>query len=54
METLPVRYKLSLRNLVPTRWGTQLNGNSTNELLCDRLQKVPTRWGTQLNGNDTE
>ena len=38
--------------LLPTRWGTQLNGNLWPlSNFCFWLFQLPTRWGTQLNGN---
>ena len=39
---------------VPTRWGNQLNGNSSLMIPISEngiLSQVPTRWGNQLNGN---
>ena len=36
---------------LPTRWGTQLNGNLLKLRPKDVSCLLPTRWGTQLNGN---
>ncbi len=37
---------------VPTRWGSQLNGNSSGlAIALTNVRGVPTRWGSQLNGN---
>jgi len=44
---------MKLVEALPTRWGTQLNGNC-NHLPGDMNnshKSLPTRWGTQLNGN---
>jgi len=39
---------------LPTRWGTQLNGNPMDEgRVAMSLNHLPTRWGTQLNGNSS-
>jgi len=38
---------------LPTRWGTQLNGNEkpiAPQCVASN-PTLPTRWGTQLNGN---
>ena len=53
METCgPVRNASSIPSWLPTRWGTQLNGNLEAEAkLMTDLSQLPTRWGTQLNGN---
>ena len=53
METQPSRsgYSLKISRAVPSRRGTQLNGNlgfSEGEL---NTLVVPSRRGTQLNGN---
>ena len=53
METLTHTPILRVRGfLLPTRWGTQLNGNVFAPTLKRDMRSIlPTRWGTQLNGN---
>ncbi len=42
----------SLKRTLPTRWETQLNGNSlSNAEAAPWGDPLPTRWETQLNGN---
>ena len=55
---IPIEWKLTLngnyisfRITVPTRWGSQLNGNSLGGASGRAGSRVPTRWGSQLNGN---
>ncbi len=45
-----VSLRISVEN-VPTRWGSQLNGNLVLGVGHYSLFNVPTRWGSQLNGN---
>ncbi len=55
----PIEWKLETtsvslvadNNLLPTRWGNQLNGNVHNEDPEAQQAMLPTRWGNQLNGN---
>ena len=51
METAVFESVVSGHCCLPTRWGTQLNGNWLVGPRLSGLGWLPTRWGTQLNGN---
>ena len=51
METLVGLILPAVQPDLPTRWGTQLNGNKQTQCCSSFGLLLPTRWGTQLNGN---